>query len=141
MDLVATLAAHRNHLLSAFKTAEWDAVASSYGAVGDDRMAQLESALNAVVTWARQLTTDAEVLAHLDTFVKEAIDEAAPKTGATAGLSMIFANATAHAGWWAAKYTHETTYIADCSGCGAPQMRVLHFQCEYCGESLYPERP
>ena len=139
MDLVATLAAHRNHLIAAFRGPDWDAVATAYGAVGDSREAQLQGALEAVVTWARRLTADPEVLTHLDGFVRETLDEVAPKTGAVAGLAMIFANATAHTGWWAARYAAKTTDVADCDGCGAPQLRVLHFECEYCGEPLYPE--
>lgn len=140
MDWVATLAAHRQHLLTAYTTPNWAEVSAAYGAEGSDRTAQLKSALHAVVDWARSASDDPELLGHLDSYVDEAMKETAPQTGATAGLSMIFANAVANTGWWANKLNPSTTYIASCGGCGATQTRVLHFQCEYCDQPLYPER-
>lgn len=139
MDLVATLAAHRKHLLDAYKGPQWPEVAQHYGASGATREAQLRSALESVVAWARRFPSAAAISDRLDRFTADALDEASPKTGATAGLSMIFANATANTGWWAAKYSTTTTYIADCSSCGAPQQKVLVFVCQYCGNPLYEE--
>ncbi|MEZ4322562.1 MAG: hypothetical protein R3F61_34160 [Myxococcota bacterium] len=139
MDLVGTLSAHRAHLVDAFRGPSWAAVAQDYGATGATREDQLRAALTAVVTWARGLTADPAVLAHLDTFVSEAMDAAVPKTGAVAGLSMIFANATASTGWWASQMSSKTTYVASCTSCGAPQKKLLKFTCEYCGLPLYEE--
>jgi hypothetical protein len=138
-ELVPVLSAHRKRIVDAFGTPQWSAVAEAYGAGDDAPKVQLKTALENVVAWARQLTDDAAVLGHLDAFVDEATKAASPSTGATAGLAMIFANATANTGWWAAQYSTSTTYVADCKGCGAPQLRVLHFVCEYCGNPLYEE--
>jgi hypothetical protein len=142
MDLLATLSAHRAHLLQAFRGPAWGAVAASYGATAATRPDQLRQALTAVEQWARQVGPTPEVAAHLDTFVSEAMDEAVPKQGAVAGLAMIFANATANAGWWAQQRAGAgSTYVARCHGCGATQQKVLIFDCQYCGAPLYGDNP
>jgi hypothetical protein len=141
MDAVAVLAAHRARLLGAFRGGTWAPTAAAYQAIGPTPLAQLESALRAVESWGRHVTADPAVHAHLDTFVREALDEVAPATGAVAGLAGIFANATAHAGWWAAQTDGTTSYVATCASCGATQQRVLTFTCERCDQPLYPEAP
>ena len=139
MDLVQVLAAHRAHLLQAYRGPSWDVVAENYAVPPGPREAQLRAALISVEAWARSFAPDPALAAHLDTFVKEAMDEVGPKTGATAGLGMIFANATASVGWWAAQRAQGTSYVATCVGCAGSQTRPLQFKCQYCGEALYEE--
>ena len=141
MQLIQTLAAHRGHLLSAYRGSEWPEVAEAYGATGSTREEQLRGALGAVEAWARGLTRDPELLERLATFTTEAMSEVGPKTGATAGLAMIFANATANVGWWAEQRSSGTSYVATCNSCGASQQRLLEFTCQYCGSPLYEESP
>lgn len=136
MGLVAHVAAHRARLLAAYAGPQWATVAAAYGARQGTRHDQLEFALNAVVSWSRQLTDDPRILAHLDALTAGALDEVAPARART-GLAAIFANAQANTGFWAEQMSSETSYVAACQSCGAPQMRVLHFACEHCERPLY----
>lgn len=147
-ELADAVGAHRERLLGAYRDEEpWEPVRASYGveALGH-RDAELRACLEAVAAWgkhaAQQLGGDeAPVLAaRVDELVRDTMKEIAPAptTGAKAGLAAIFANATAHVGWWKERYGKvKLTDAARCRTCGARQTQALVFDCMHCGQFLY----
>ncbi len=145
-EVSLAVAAHRARLLAAFRnegSERWEEARASYG-VGAQvtRDAELRGCLEAVTGWGRamasQLEGGAGLMGQLEGLVRETMKEVAPATGAKAGLSAIFANATASAGWWKQQWHGvSATQAARCRSCGARQETALVFDCPYCGSFLY----
>lgn len=145
-DLRDVIAAHRARLLAAYRGEEaWDEARASYGvgALGA-REPELRACLEALAAWAQNAAhalgpAGTALAAHVAELVKETMSELSPPaTGAKAGLSMIFANATASVGFWKEKAGKaKQAYVARCRHCGGRQMSALLFDCSYCGRFLY----
>ena len=142
------VAMHRERLVEAYgDNRQWAEVRSSYEvAEQGDRQRELRDCLAEVAAYARaRLPADAagaaELNQHLDDLIDDTLEEVkpAPKTGATAGLGAIFANATANVSWWKKQSSRRVgaTFTSDCRTCGAAQETALLFECEYCGSFLY----
>ncbi len=145
-DLGDVIAAHRARLLAAYRGEEaWEEARATYGvgALGA-REAELRACLEALSAWAQSAAralgpSGTALAAHAADLVRETMAElAGPATGAKAGLSMIFANATANVGFWKEKAGKvRQAYVARCRHCGGRQLNALVFECSYCGRFLY----
>jgi hypothetical protein len=146
-ELADAISMHRARLLAAFRGEEpWEPVRETYAVPSlGGREAELRACLEAVAAWgteaARRLGAPA-LAAHLADLVRETMNEVspAPATGGKAGLAMIFANATAHVGWWKERYGKvKQIYVARCRHCGGKHTTALAFHCPYCGRFLYDD--